>query len=59
MSGTASPWPNLSDLLSSSNEGPAVGLVGAPLAAGSIRGGLGLKSMKQLVIRKIWMPDLT
>ena len=39
MSGTASPWPNLSDLLSSSNEGPAVGLVGAPLAAGSVTAG--------------------
>jgi arginase family enzyme len=39
MSGTASPWPNLSDLLSSSNEGAAVGLVGAPLAAGSVTAG--------------------
>ena len=39
MSGTASPWPNLSDLLSSSNDGAAVGLVGAPLAAGSVTAG--------------------
>ena len=39
MSRVASPWPNLSDLISSSNNGAAVGLVGAPLAAGSVTPG--------------------
>src|SRR5690349_9624500 len=34
-----SGWPNLSELISSSNEGAAVGLVGAPLAAGSVTSG--------------------
>ena len=34
-----SGWPNLSDLISSSNERAAVGLVGAPLAAGSVTPG--------------------
>src|SRR5689334_787393 len=34
-----SGWPNLSDLISSSNERATVGLVGAPLAAGSVTPG--------------------
>ncbi|MBA2770423.1 MAG: arginase family protein [Sphingomonas sp.] len=34
-----SVWPNLSDLLSSDAEGAAIGLVGAPLAAGSVTPG--------------------
>ena len=32
-------WPNLSELLSSANESAPVGLVGAPLAAGSVTPG--------------------
>jgi hypothetical protein len=32
-------WPNLSDLISSSNRQAAVGLLGAPLAAGSVTPG--------------------
>ena len=34
-----SSWPNLSDLLSTDNQGARVGLVGAPLAAGSVTPG--------------------
>ncbi len=34
-----SSWPNLSDLLSTVNHGARVGLVGAPLAAGSVTPG--------------------
>ena len=33
------PWPNLSDLLDSFNDSAAIGLVGAPLAAGSVTPG--------------------
>src|SRR5262245_57361885 len=32
-------WPNLSDLLSSANNDAPVGLIGAPLAAGSVTPG--------------------
>jgi len=32
-------WPNLTDLVSSTNAGAAVGLIGAPLAAGSVTPG--------------------
>jgi arginase family enzyme len=39
MSGAASPWPNLSELLVGANAAAAVGLVGAPLAAGSVTQG--------------------
>jgi arginase family enzyme len=39
MAGAASPWPNLSDLVSPANREAAVGLVGAPLAAGSVTPG--------------------
>ena len=34
-----SSWPNISELVSSANDGAAVGLVGAPLAAGSVTPG--------------------
>ena len=34
-----SSWPNLSDLLSTGNQGARIGLVGAPLAAGSVTPG--------------------
>jgi len=34
-----SSWPNLSELVSTANQGAAVGLVGAPLAAGSVTPG--------------------
>jgi arginase family enzyme len=34
-----SGWPNLSDLVSSASEGARIGLVGAPLAAGSVTPG--------------------
>ena len=39
MAGASSPWPNLSDLVSSDHGGAPVGLVGAPLAAGSVTPG--------------------
>jgi arginase family enzyme len=39
MAGAASPWPNLSELLSSANANAPIGLVGAPLAAGSVTPG--------------------
>lgn len=38
MSGAVSPWPNLSELLVDDRESP-IGLVGAPLAAGSVTAG--------------------
>lgn len=38
MSGAASPWPNLSELLVHGGESP-IGLVGAPLAEGSVTAG--------------------
>jgi len=39
MAGSTSPWPNLSELLSSANQDAPVGLVGAPLAVGSVTPG--------------------
>jgi len=39
MTGAASPWPNLSELVSTTNRDAPVGLVGAPLAAGSVTAG--------------------
>src|SRR6476660_7603635 len=39
MAGATSPWPNISELVSSDHEGAPVGLVGAPLAAGSVTPG--------------------
>src|SRR5437588_4825997 len=39
MAGAPSPWPNLSDLVSSDHANAPVGLVGAPLAAGSVTPG--------------------
>lgn len=38
MSGAASPWPNLSDLLVDDRQAP-IGLMGAPLAEGSVTAG--------------------
>jgi formiminoglutamase len=39
MAGASSPWPNLSELLSTAAVDAPVGLVGAPLAAGSVTPG--------------------
>ena len=39
MSGVSSPWPNLSDLLVDTHAEAPVGLLGAPLAAGSVTPG--------------------
>jgi len=39
MAGAASPWPNLSELVSTTHSSAPVGLVGAPLAAGSVTPG--------------------
>src|SRR6476660_4996766 len=39
MAGATSPWPNISELVSSDHEGAPVGLIGAPLAAGSVTPG--------------------
>ena len=39
MSSAASPWPNLSELVSTGHAAAPVGLVGAPLAAGSVTPG--------------------
>jgi arginase family enzyme len=39
MAGAASPWPNLSDLIVGTDTKAAVGLIGAPLAAGSVTPG--------------------
>ena len=39
MSGAASPWPNLSDLLVAADADAPLGLVGAPLAVGSVTPG--------------------
>src|SRR3954467_5456963 len=39
MAGASSPWPNLSELVSAAHQNAAVGLLGAPLAAGSVTPG--------------------
>src|SRR3954453_715745 len=39
MAGASSPWPNLSELVSAAHGNAAVGLLGAPLAAGSVTPG--------------------
>jgi arginase family enzyme len=39
MAGATSPWPNISELVSSQHDGAPVGLVGAPLGAGSVTPG--------------------
>ena len=39
MAGASSPWPNLSELVSPAHRNAAVGLLGAPLAAGSVTPG--------------------
>src|SRR4051794_11592104 len=39
MAGASSPWPNLSELISTSQQAAPMGLVGAPLAAGSVTPG--------------------
>jgi arginase family enzyme len=39
MAGASSPWPNLSELVSAGHRSAPVGLVGAPLAAGSVTPG--------------------
>jgi len=39
MAGATSPWPNISELVSREHEGAPVGLVGAPLGAGSVTPG--------------------
>src|SRR3954462_1482882 len=39
MAGASSPWPNLSELISTSQQVAPMGLVGAPLAAGSVTPG--------------------
>jgi arginase family enzyme len=39
MAGSISPWPNIAELLSSAHAGAPIGLVGAPLSAGSVTPG--------------------
>ncbi|MEO6225333.1 MAG: arginase family protein [Sphingomicrobium sp.] len=39
MAGALSPWPNLSELVSNAHQSASVGLVGAPLGAGSVTPG--------------------
>src|SRR3954468_4100960 len=39
MAGASSPWPNLSELVSTAHKDAPVALIGAPLAAGSVTPG--------------------